>query len=301
MLHRSSDGVVDLINSTPLTVAGVGSISVGALRRLSEVNVPLTLKQRGVTSRLYVEKDLKLREKQLEVHLDAQLRRAVAIKIVKASASNKLALLRYFLPEDRMRELELSFLDVLGGLSASLDDMQIMSSEAKVSKLYYEELRNVLPSEYGFASRTRRPPKDPLSACLSYGNMHLYRVCEGLLEAHGLDPRLGFLHKPFRRRPSLALDLAEEFRQPVIEAAVVPAFTSRSMSLKADFIKNGEAVYLNRRGRAKLIKLLTHRLELRVARNITLRQSIHAQVHKLIDFYLIGTSYEPYCVQERVA
>lgn len=60
--------------------------------------------------------------------------------------------------------------------------------------------------------RSRRPPLDPLNALLSFLYTLLAHDCEAALEGVGLDPQFGFLHALRPGRPSLALDLMEEFR-----------------------------------------------------------------------------------------
>lgn len=70
-------------------------------------------------------------------------------------------------------------------------------------------LRN---AAFGFPGRRRRPPPDPLNALLSFVYVLLTHDARSALEAVGLDPAVGFLHRDRPGRPSLALDLVEEFR-----------------------------------------------------------------------------------------
>ncbi|HMS04984.1 MAG TPA: type I-C CRISPR-associated endonuclease Cas1c [Burkholderiaceae bacterium] len=63
-----------------------------------------------------------------------------------------------------------------------------------------------------FSSRNRRPPRDAMNALLSFLYTLLTHDCRSALETVGLDPAVGFLHRDRPGRPSLALDLAEEFR-----------------------------------------------------------------------------------------
>ena len=56
---------------------------------------------------------------------------------------------------------------------------------------------------------------------LSFGYVLLGDLLAGMLEARGLDPALGFFHEPRPGRPSLALDLLEEFRHPVVDRFVL--------------------------------------------------------------------------------
>jgi CRISPR-associated protein Cas1 len=65
---------------------------------------------------------------------------------------------------------------------------------------------------FQFTKRSRRPPTDPMNALLSYLYALLRTRCVGAAETVGLDPQLGYLHAVRPGRPSLALDLMEEFR-----------------------------------------------------------------------------------------
>lgn len=65
---------------------------------------------------------------------------------------------------------------------------------------------------FSMNGRSRRPPLDPLNALLSFLYALLRHDCEGAVQAVGLDPAVGFLHADRPGRPSLALDLMEEFR-----------------------------------------------------------------------------------------
>ena len=66
--------------------------------------------------------------------------------------------------------------------------------------------------QFFFKERSRRPPLDNMNALLSFLYTLLVHDVESALEAVGLDPAVGFLHRDRPGRPSLALDLMEEFR-----------------------------------------------------------------------------------------
>jgi CRISP-associated protein Cas1 len=74
-----------------------------------------------------------------------------------------------------------------------------------------------IPDGFMFAGRTRRPPKDRVNALLSFGYAMLMHDCVTACAACGLDPAVGFLHEDRPGRLSLALDLMEELRAPVVD------------------------------------------------------------------------------------
>lgn len=91
-----------------------------------------------------------------------------------------------------------------------------------------------------FEKRQRRPPKDPVNALLSFLYAVLLNdVCSALL-AVGLDPAVGFLHQDRPGRPSLGLDLMEEFRAPFADRAVL-ALLNREQIRDSDFQRDGSS------------------------------------------------------------
>lgn len=81
-----------------------------------------------------------------------------------------------------------------------------------------------------FHNRSRRPPMDRINALLSYAYSILALDMRSALEAVGLDPYVGYLHAERPGRPSLALDLMEEFRAPVADRLVLSLVNMRQVS-----------------------------------------------------------------------
>lgn len=112
---------------------------------------------------------------------------------------------------------------------------QLLGIEGSASRLYFDCWSRQLPPEWMFAGRRRRPPPDPVNAMLSFGYSVLTYEAVSAVEAAGLDPAVGFLHSSKGNRPSLALDLVEEFR-PVIVDSVVTRIISSKMLTPLDFV-----------------------------------------------------------------
>lgn len=98
----------------------------------------------------------------------------------------------------------------------SLDDLdQIRGKEGDAGREYFGVLDHLITAQkdgFHLHERSRRPPLDNMNALLSFIYTLLAHDCVGALEAVGLDPQVGFLHRDRSGRPSLALDLMEEFR-----------------------------------------------------------------------------------------
>ena len=116
----------------------------------------------------------------------------------------------------------------IGELKAMIDTVSkatsrevLLGFEGDAARRYFAGLRLGFTGAIGFAGRARRPPPDPANALLSFGYVLLANVLASLLEACGFDPYLGFMHTVRSGRPSLALDLLEELRHPVVDRFVL--------------------------------------------------------------------------------
>jgi CRISPR-associated protein Cas1 len=95
----------------------------------------------------------------------------------------------------------------------SLEELRAIEGEA--SRYYFgvfDELITRNKDQFYFRVRSRRPPLDKVNCLLSFYYTLLCHDCRSALESAGLDPQVGFLHRDRPGRPSLALDLMEEFR-----------------------------------------------------------------------------------------
>jgi CRISPR-associated protein Cas1 len=95
----------------------------------------------------------------------------------------------------------------------ALDELRGIEGEA--GNLYFGAFDHLVTSgeeAFRFAGRNRRPPLDPVNCLLSFVYTLLVHDVRSALECVGLDPAVGYLHRDRPGRPSLALDLMEEFR-----------------------------------------------------------------------------------------
>ena len=80
------------------------------------------------------------------------------------------------------------------------------------------------------------------------------------LQAVGFDPMLGFFHRPRYGRPSLALDVAEEYRPLICDSAALMAFNNGEVD-HSSFLERAGAVTLTEQGRKSVIAAFERRLE----------------------------------------
>jgi CRISPR-associated protein Cas1 len=97
---------------------------------------------------------------------------------------------------------------------------EVMGLEGTGGRLYWQQIGNMLPDELGFEGRSHQGATDGVNAALNYGYGILTAHVWGAVMNAGLEPFAGFLHVDRSGKPSLVLDLMEEFRQPVVDRAI---------------------------------------------------------------------------------
>ena len=125
----------------------------------------------------------------------------------------------------------------------NLDSLRGIEGEAAMG--YFEGFPALLThQDFTFTGRNRRPPMDPVNALLSFLYNLLTHDCRSALESCGLDAQCGFLHRDRPGRPSLALDLMEEFRVLLADRAALTLINRKQIKTSDFEIKENGAVYL---------------------------------------------------------
>jgi CRISPR-associated protein Cas1 len=117
-----------------------------------------------------------------------------------------------------------------------------------------------LSTEWDFTQRNRRPPRDPINAMLSFLYAVLVKEVTVAVLAEGLDPWWGLFHRPRHGRPSLALDLMEEFRPLLSDSAVLTAVNTGMVTAK-DFTTSNAGCAMAADGRKGLLRAFESRLD----------------------------------------
>ncbi len=209
-----------------VTLLGNIEVTTPTLKRLLSHGVPFTLL--GVDGRFYgrlvgqATPHVVLRRQQYAEQGRPSFVLAMAQALVKA----KLANLRILLQRQR-RHGRQGLDDAITALAAYGERANrtrtlnaLRGVEGSGTARYFAAYRELLQGPWQMERRVRRPPTDPINVMLSLGYTLLARQAESAVEAVGLDPYAGFLHSDEYHRPSLALDLCEEFR-PVIDGLVL--------------------------------------------------------------------------------
>jgi CRISPR-associated protein Cas1 len=213
-------------------------------------------------------KNVSLRVNQYRLFADPQRALTLAKAVVKAKISNQRTLLMRSLRHRALDEpsdneqirgsdepAALEIADLLNRLDRICDPAVLLGTEGQAAALYFSQFGRLLRAptpgrEFDFKSRNRRPPRDPVNALLSFGYAVLLKDCFSALCTVGFDPYCGFYHAGRHGKPSLALDLMEEFRA-IIADSVTLTLINNGMLTPRDFLAWREACQLTDDGRKR--------------------------------------------------
>lgn len=150
--------------------------------------------------------------------------RATAQQFVRGKLHNmKVFLQRYArrLEEPGIRRAVESIDWLIERTGRTLNLNSLMGVEGQATAVYFGVWKELLQPPWQFEKRIRRPPTDPVNVLLSFGYTLLQQNILGAVLTAGLDPYIGFLHQLTYNRPSLTLDLMEEFRPVIVDSVVL--------------------------------------------------------------------------------
>ena len=249
-----------------------------------------------------------LRQRQFQKTVDPLAKLAAAREIVRGKLLNQRTfLMRYFrkTQDPQLDSTVESFKQCLKQVDEIKDIGALLGLEGYTSTLYFQSLRALLGQKLGFVSRARRPPPDPVNSLLSFGYTLLTYDMQTAVQTVGLDPFLGFLHATEYSRPSLALDLIEEFRTIVTDSVVLRLINTQVIT-KEDFEppqgpKKG--VFLTQEGIKKFLHHYEERVQTLVFHptdrvRVTYRRCFNLQ-SRHIARYIMGQEirYQPFLVK----
>ena len=221
--------------------------------------------------------------------------------------SNQANLLKYMAKyrKGRDRELYLAVQDVAIELRVLADEVarleasnvdelrpRLLNLEGRGADMYWEAIRWLLRGGLSWQGREHRGARDPINSALNYGYGILYSQIEGAILLAGLDPFAGFLHVDRSGKPSLVLDLIEEFRQMVVDRTI---FGLLNKGVEVVLDGRGWLADSTRRMLAKKVLERLEGLERYEGKKHRLRVIIQRQAHHIATFVRgERTSYKPF-------
>ena len=179
------------------------------------------------------------RREQLMAYLD-QRGIILATAFVTGKIKNQVNTLKYFAKHrkeakkesyEQVRSAAVKMTAILQDLETyqgqNIDEVrgQFLSVEGRASAIYWQQVASILEGKVDFPGREHRGAEDPFNSMLNYGYGILYTQLWSAILLAGLEPFAGFMHVDRPGKPSLVLDLIEEFRQPVVDRTVIAMFS----------------------------------------------------------------------------
>jgi CRISPR-associated protein Cas1 len=229
-------------------------------------------------------KNVALRQRQLRVVSEGRLTLPVAQAIVDGKIHNQRVILQRqanrvsggrgqnrgatVWPRDRgLFDRSLAGMNKMQQAAQKAPDLNSLRGyEGKAAAFYFAAVRSLLDRRGGFERRDYYPPPDPFNALLSFAYSLVLKDVRAAVQMAGLDPYLGFFHEASRGRPSLALDLMEEWR-PLLADALVLEMVNRGALLPDEFVWTGRKrrpVELGEAGVQRVLAAYGSRLETRL-------------------------------------
>ena len=262
---------VPLIHISELAVYGPVSVTTPALHALMGDDIPVSWHSTGGWLMGHTigsgAKQTTTRAAQFRIAAADRASLRIAAGIVEAKIRNQRTILRRNWKDDtatrdgvldRLRQLVRKTPEARNARS-------LLGIEGEAAALYFAGFEQMITPEksalpaFGFSTRNRRPPTDPVNALLSFAYALAVRVFTECLTSVGLDPYQGFYHRPRPGRPSLSLDMIEPFRPILCDSTVLTVINNGEVDA-SDFIHSGASCALKPGGRRKLIAAWERRL-----------------------------------------
>lgn len=296
------DRTVALDEIAELVLAGPVALTTPAVHELLRRNTPVAWMSSGFwflgSTGGQGPKSAAIRTAQYAAAADDRRRLAFARDLVATKIRNQRTMLRrnWRGPEDERAPLLDRLASVADHAARAESLPALLGLEGEAAALYFRALpqlfseRVAARSAFHFENRNRRPPADPVNACLSLAYAVLTRTFSAALAIVGLDPWKGLYHVERPGRPALALDLMEPFRPLLADSAVLMALNNGEIGPE-DFVFAAGGCNLKPAARRTLISAYERRLDQQTTHpvfgyQVSMRRLIQVQARLLARFLL---------------
>lgn len=163
----------------------------------------------------------------------------------------------------------------------------MLNAEGRGAAFSWEAIKKVVP---GFPGREGRGATDFVNSLLNYGYGILYNRVLSAATCAGLVLFASYVHTDRPGKPSLVLDLIEEFRGPVVDRAVLGTLGSGvKVGMDGQKLDEKTRKLVAERVRERLAVCVTHR-----GRKHTLENVMHIQARSVGSFVREGVLYKPF-------
>lgn len=242
----------------------------------------------------------KLLVEQVNAYTNLPQRLEIAKNIVKSICLNCVFVLRHYYKHGvdlgvTIQRLEKNFAKEINFQNTIT---QLLKIEGGIWDIFYRSFKKILPQDFTMNNRVKRPPDNPINALISFGNSLLYTQVLSQIYHTQLNPTISYLHEPFERRFSLALDLAETWKPIIVFKTIFKLINKRIIKID-DFRQELNFCYLNENGRKKFLQEFDRKLNEtikhpKLKRKVSYRTLIRLDCFKLIKYLLKEQEFQPF-------
>lgn len=195
-----------------------------------------------------------------------------------------------------------SLRDELSAISSgTVDDMRptILNLEGRAGALYWDAVKALVADRTTFTHREHQGAEEPLNAMLNYGYGILNGQVWSAVVLAGLEPFAGFLHVDRPGKPSLVLDLMEEFRQAAVDRPLLAAI-GKGFSVEMERPDGAAQARLtdeSRRAVAEKVLERLNTLELHAGKRHPLKAITQMQARAAAAHLRGESQYQPYSLR----
>lgn len=257
-----------LINIESIVIFNYNGISPSMMRKCMENGIGISfLSETGFyqgTVSGHPNGNVLLRKKQTLLSEDPSFCLKIAQSTIFAKLYNQRNIVARFLRQYKLRVDEEKFSLVSQMLSESalrvikadsVEEVRGLEGAAQVSYFsLFDDMLLTSKEFFYYKGRHRRPPRDPVNACLSLAYALLSTDMKNALTSVGLDAYVGYFHTDRPGRISLALDMIEELRGVMADRFVISLINRGQLRENYFSFMESNAVILSDEGRKLFIQ-----------------------------------------------
>ena len=212
-----------LIEAVPVSLLSIRGRLKGSLRPVGTKNVPLKIKQ-------------------VKSYSDEGRKKQWVRSLIEAKISNSCEVIEGFRKnhgqDPNLKNASRKIKSIAERLYNVNEIEKMRAIEGEAARYYFEALPRMCKGELEFRGRSRRPPHDPMNSLISFAYALITAEIVALLFGVGIDPDIGLYHEVRYGRPSMALDVLEEFRHPIADKLAI--YINNNRILKNNDFQKGD-------------------------------------------------------------
>lgn len=234
--------------------------------------------------------------KQAEHYLDNSKRLYIAKEFVKSAIHG------FIYNFKRYPEVGDEFYKTIDEYDKSIDKVDnisaLMGLEGNARNLYYGEFPKVIEQKIDFNKRVKHPPDNMINALISFVNSLIYTAVIKEIYQTQLNATISYLHEPWYRRFSLALDISEIFK-PIYGDRLIFDLLNNNQINENHFDKDLNYCYLKEEGRKIVVKAFDEKMNTtinhkKLRRKVSYQTIIRLELYKLIKHLIEEEPYKSF-------